>query len=76
MTTKANPSTIGPTRSALSRVATTPKSSSSASPTIASEDKDDPIYYARHTVAKAKEQLDKNDHHVQHEIAEKIDLKH
>jgi len=40
------------------------------------EDKDDPIYYARHTVAKAKEQLDKNDHHVQHEIPEKIDLKH
>ena len=40
------------------------------------EDKDDPIYYARHTVAKAKEQLDKNDHHVQHEITEKIDLKH
>ena len=40
------------------------------------EDKDDPIYYARHTVAKAKEQLDKNDHHVQREITEKIDLKH
>jgi hypothetical protein len=40
------------------------------------EDKDDPIYYARHTVSKAKEQLDKNDHHVQHEITEKIDLKH
>ena len=40
------------------------------------EDKDDPIYYARHTVAKAKEQLDKNDHHVQHEITEKIDLRH
>ena len=40
------------------------------------EDKDDPIYYARHTVAKAKEQLDRNDHLVQHEIAEKIDLKH
>jgi hypothetical protein len=40
------------------------------------EDKDDPTYYARHTVAKAKEQLDKNDHHVQHDISEKIDLKH
>ncbi len=40
------------------------------------EDKDDPIYYARHTVAKAKEQLDKNDHGVQHEITEQIDLKH
>src|SRR6204780_1025185 len=35
-----------------------------------SEDKADPQYYARHTVAKAKEQLDKNDHHVQHEITE------
>jgi hypothetical protein len=41
-----------------------------------SEDKADPQYYARHTVAKAKEQLDNNDHHVQHEITEKIDLKH
>ena len=40
------------------------------------EDKNDPIYYARHTVAKAKEQLKKNDHHVQPEIAERIDLNH
>ena len=34
-TTKANPNTIGPTRNAPSPAATTPKSSSSASPTIA-----------------------------------------
>ena len=41
-----------------------------------SDDKDDPNYYARHTVAKAQAQLKKNDDHVQPEIAERIDLKH
>jgi hypothetical protein len=40
-----------------------------------SEDKDDPNYYARHTVAKAQAQLKKNDDHVQPEIAERIDVK-
>ena len=38
--------------------------------------KDDPNYYARHTVEKAVEQLKKSDHRVQPEIPERIDLNH
>jgi hypothetical protein len=40
------------------------------------DDKSDPIYYARHTVAKAQEQLKKNDEHVQPEVVQRIDLNH
>ncbi|MFZ0703061.1 MAG: DNA-primase RepB domain-containing protein [Candidatus Acidiferrales bacterium] len=39
-------------------------------------DKHDPEYYAQHTVAKAQAQLEKNNDHVQPEIAERIDVKH
>jgi hypothetical protein len=41
-----------------------------------SDDKDDPNYYARHTVTKARAELKKNDDHVQPEIAERIEVKH
>jgi hypothetical protein len=40
-----------------------------------SEDKDDPNYYARHTVAKAQAQLEKSNDHVQPKMAERIDVK-
>src|SRR6266849_5766300 len=40
------------------------------------DDKHDPIYYARLTVAKAQAQLEKNIDHGQPEIAERIDVKH
>jgi RepB DNA-primase N-terminal domain len=39
------------------------------------DDKQDPEYYARHTVAKAQAQLEKSNDHVQPEIAERIDVK-
>jgi hypothetical protein len=38
--------------------------------------KDDPNYYARHTVEKALEQLKKTDHPIQPEIPQRIDLNH
>jgi len=40
-----------------------------------SDDKADPNYYARHTVAKAQAQLEKSNDHVQPEMAERIDVK-
>jgi hypothetical protein len=40
------------------------------------DDKHDPIYYARLTVAKAQARLQKNIDHEQPEIAERIDVKH
>src|SRR6202041_3399935 len=40
------------------------------------DDKSDPIYYARHTVEKAQEQLKKSDNRVQPEVAQRIDLNH
>jgi len=40
------------------------------------DDKHDPIYYARLTVAKAQARLEKNIDHGQPEIAERIDVKH
>ena len=39
------------------------------------DDKQDPEYYAQHTVAKAQAQLEKSNDHVQPEIAERIDVK-
>jgi hypothetical protein len=40
-----------------------------------SDDKADPNYYARHTVAKAQAQLEKSNDHVQPEMTERIDVK-
>jgi len=39
------------------------------------DEKQDPEYYAQHTVAKAQAQLEKSNNHVQPEIAERIDVK-
>jgi len=39
------------------------------------DDKQDPEYYAQHTVAKAQAQIENNNDHVQPEIAERIDVK-
>lgn len=39
------------------------------------DDKQDPEYYAQHTVAKAQAQIEKSNDHVQPEIAERIDVK-
>jgi DNA primase RepB-like protein len=38
------------------------------------DDKQDPEYYAQHTVAKAQAQIEKSNDHVQPEIAERIDV--
>lgn len=40
------------------------------------DDKQDPEYYAEHTVAKAQAQLENSNDHVQPEMAERIDVKH